>query len=222
MTTTRLSLSEVTISELQDAYRRGEATCREVTEWYLHRIDVLDRSGPTLNSVITVSPDALADADALDAALPAGGPVGPLHGVPVLVKDQVDTVGMPTTLGSQMFAEYLPDQDATVIRRLKEAGALVLAKTTLGELGGGDTHGTLFGSTRNPYDLEAHPGRLVRGRPQRLRPTSVRSRSGRRGSPRSAGRRRGTAPWGCGRPSAWSVGSVPTAAGPARTARSDR
>jgi len=158
MTTTRLALSEITIAELQAAYLRGETTCREVTEWYLGRIEALDRTGPALNSIITVSPDALADADALDAALADGGLVGPLHGVPVLVKDQVDTVGMPTTLGSRMFADYVPDRDATVVRRLKEAGALVLAKTALGELGGGDTHGTLFGSTRNPYDPERTPG----------------------------------------------------------------
>lgn len=153
-----LDLMETTVDRLQEAYRSGAATCRDVTETYLRRIEALDRGGPAINSVITVSPTALEDAEALDAALASGGPVGPLHGVPVLVKDQVDTVGMPTTLGSQLFADYVPDQDATVVRRLKEAGALVLAKTTLGELGGGDTHGTLFGSTRNPYDLERTAG----------------------------------------------------------------
>jgi Asp-tRNA(Asn)/Glu-tRNA(Gln) amidotransferase A subunit family amidase len=78
--------------------------------------------------------------------------------VPVLVKDQIDTVGMPTTLGSVLFRDYFPDQDATLVRRLKQAGALILAKTTLGELGAGDAHGTLFGSTRNPYDIERTPG----------------------------------------------------------------
>jgi len=86
------------------------------------------------------------------------GLTGALHGIPVIVKDQVDTVGMPTTLGSVLFEDYYPDQDATVTTKLKAAGALILAKATLGELGGGDTHGTLFGSTRNPYDLERTVG----------------------------------------------------------------
>lgn len=152
------SLEETTIAELQAAYAAGRLTCQEVTGWYLRRIEAYDRDGPRLNSIITVNPDVLQEAAALDAARAAGEPLGPLHGVPVLVKDQVDTVGMPTTLGSTLFADYLPDHDATVTVRLKKAGALVLAKTTLGELGGGDTHGTLFGSTRNPYDLQRTPG----------------------------------------------------------------
>lgn len=152
------SLEETTIAQLQAAYASDQLTCLEVTEWYLRRIEAYDRAGPQLNSVITVNPDVLRQASAMDAALEAGEPLGPLHGVPVLVKDQVDTVGMPTTLGSTLFAQYRPDHDATVTVKLKAAGALVLAKTTLGELGGGDTHGTLFGSTRNPYDVERTPG----------------------------------------------------------------
>lgn len=148
----------MTIAELHGAYLSGRTTCREVTEWYLRRIEAYDRSGPTLNSIITLAPDALEQADARDAALADGGLVGPLHGAPVLMKDQVDVVGTPTTLGSVLFRDYVPDRDATVTTRFKAAGALVLAKTTLGELGGGDTHGTLFGSTRNPYDLERTPG----------------------------------------------------------------
>lgn len=152
------SLTETTIADLHAAYLAGTTTCREVTQAYLARIEAYDLGGPGINSVVTVAPDALAQADALDAALADGGLVGPLHGVPVLVKDQVDTVGMPTTLGSELFRDYVPDQDATATRLLKEAGALILAKTTLGEMGGGDTHGTLFGSTRNPYDLERTPG----------------------------------------------------------------
>lgn len=148
----------MTIAELHDAYLSGQTTCREVTEWYLRRIEAYDRHGPALNSIITLNKDALEQADALDAALAKSGLVGPLHGVPVLMKDQVDVVGTPTTLGSELFRDYFPDQDALVTTKLKAAGALILAKTTLGELGGGDTHGTLFGSTRNPYDLERTPG----------------------------------------------------------------
>lgn len=142
---------EATVAGIHAAYAAGATTCRALVEWYLARIEAFDRSGPRINSVITVNPHALREADALDAARAAGGPTGPLHGIPVLMKDQVDTVGMPTTLGSVLFADYFPDQDAVVTAKLKAAGALVLAKATLGELGGGDTHGTLFGSTRNPY-----------------------------------------------------------------------
>ncbi|MCC7365112.1 MAG: amidase [Dehalococcoidia bacterium] len=85
-------------------------------------------------------------------------PAGPLHGIPVILKDQMDAKGMPTTLGSVIFKDYFPDRDAFVTTKLREAGAILLAKATLGELGGGDTHGTLFGSTRNPYDLERTAG----------------------------------------------------------------
>lgn len=149
---------ETSIIDVSAAYAAGTITCRGLVEWYLDRIEAYDRRGPAINAVITVNPQVLAEADALDGAYRTAGPRGPLHGIPVLVKDQVDTVGMATTLGSVMFADYVPDQDATVTAKLKSAGALILGKTTLGELGGGDTHGTLFGSTRNPYDLERTPG----------------------------------------------------------------
>jgi amidase len=149
---------EATVAGIAAAYAERSTTCRELVEWYLARIEAYDRAGPAINSVITINPTALDEAAALDAALHVNGPVGPLHGIPVLMKDQVDAVGMPTTLGSVLFADYVPDRDATITTKLKAAGALVLAKATLGELGGGDTHGTLFGSTRNPYDLERTPG----------------------------------------------------------------
>src|SRR5262249_12882581 len=86
------------------------------------------------------------------------GLTGPLHGIPVLIKDQLDTKGMPTTLGSILFKNYYPDKDSFVADKLRKAGAIILGKTTLGELGGGDTHGSLFGSTCNPYDLERTVG----------------------------------------------------------------
>jgi amidase len=158
MTSAPFRLQETTVAAIHSAYLAGEITCRQLTEWYLKRIDAYDLNGPAINSIVTVNPNALEEADALDAAFAERGLTGPLHGIPVLMKDQVDTVGMPTTLGSVLFKDYFPDQDATITTKLKEAGALLLAKTTLGEMGGGDTHGTLFGSTRNPYDLERTPG----------------------------------------------------------------
>jgi Asp-tRNA(Asn)/Glu-tRNA(Gln) amidotransferase A subunit family amidase len=125
---------------------------------YLDRIAAFDKQGPALNSIITLNPEAPADAERLDAVLRSSGPVGPLHGVPVILKDQIDAAGMPTTLGSVLFSDFFPDRDAFVGEKLKRAGAIILAKATLGELGQGDTHGSLFGSTRNPYDLERTVG----------------------------------------------------------------
>ena len=149
---------ETTIAEIHDAYRSGQLTCRQLVEKYLERIEGYDKNGPAINSIISVSDAALKDADRLDAAFKAGGLVGPLHGIPIIVKDQGDAVGMPTTLGSVLFKDYYPDRDAFVVDKLKKAGAIILAKATLGELGGGDTHGSLFGSTKNPYDVERTAG----------------------------------------------------------------
>ncbi len=151
-------LVETTISDVHKAFADGELTARELVQMYLDRIEAYDKAGPMINSVITISSTALAEADALDAKLKASGPVGPMHGIPVLIKDQVDTVGMPTTMGSVIFKDYFPDRDAFVVEKLKAAGAIILGKVTLGEMGGGDTHGSLFGSTRNPYDPERTVG----------------------------------------------------------------
>src|SRR5207244_3432103 len=111
-----------------------------------------------INAIITINPKALDDADRLDAALKTSGFVGPLHGIPILLKDQMDAKGMPTTLGSILFKDYYPDRDSFVAEKLRKAGAIILGKTTLGELGGGDTHGSLFGSTRNPFGLDRTVG----------------------------------------------------------------
>lgn len=151
-------LIETTIEDVQAAYRSGTLTCRQLVQMYLDRIEACDKQGPALNAIVSVNPDALNEADRLDAAFKSSGLVGPLHGIPIIVKDQADTVGMPTTLGSVLFKDYYPDRDAFVIERLRKAGGIILAKATLGELGGGDTHGSLFGSTRNPYDLERTAG----------------------------------------------------------------
>ena len=151
-------LVEATLVDIRHALEAGELSCRELVQTYLDRIDAIDRSGPGINSIISINPKALEDAAELDAARAGSGPKGPLHGVPVVLKDQIDVAGMATTLGSVLFKDYFPDRDAFVIERLKQAGAVILAKTTLGEMGGGDTHGSLFGSTRNPYALERTVG----------------------------------------------------------------
>jgi len=152
------SLMETSIAEVQRAYSEKELSARELVQLYLDRIEAYDRSGPALNSIITVHPDALDEADRLDRSLATSGAVGALHGVPVVLKDQMDAAGTPTTLGSVLLKDFFPARDAFVAEKLRAAGAIILAKTTLGELGGGDTHGTLFGSTRNPYALDRTPG----------------------------------------------------------------
>ena len=149
---------EATIDGIHAGYKSGQLTCRQVVQAYLDRIDAFDKKGPNINAMITVNADALKEADTLDAAYKSAGPVGPLHGIPVIVKDQADVKGMPTTLGSLLFKDYYPDRDSFVAEKLKNAGAVILGKATLGELGGGDTHGSLFGSTRNPYDTERTVG----------------------------------------------------------------
>ena len=149
---------ETSVDQVHAAYRTGNLTCHELVQMYLDRIDAYDKNGPKLNTVITLNPDALAEADKLDAAFKRSGFVGPLHGIPVLVKDQVDAAGMPTTLGSVVFKDYRPPKDSFVVANLRKAGAVILGKTTLGEFGGGDTYGSLFGASRNPYDLERSVG----------------------------------------------------------------
>ena len=149
---------EATIDDIQSAYKSGKLTVRQLVQMYLDRLEEYDQKGPTINAIITLNAEALKEADRLDAAFKASGTVGPLHGIPVIIKDQFDAKGMPTTLGSVLFKDYYPDRDAFVTERLKKAGAIILAKATLGELGGGDTHGSLFGSTRNPYALDRTVG----------------------------------------------------------------
>ena len=151
-------IQETTIDAVHNAYKAGQLTAHQLVELYLKRIDAYDKKGPAINSVITINPKALEEADRLDAAFKRSGLTGPLHGIPVIVKDQFDVKGMPTTLGSILFEGYYPDRDSFVAEKLRKAGAIILGKTTLGELGGGDTHGSLFGSTRNPYGLDRTVG----------------------------------------------------------------
>ena len=151
-------LLEATIDSIHAAYRSKQLTAHQLVQRYLARIDAYDKKGPSINAIITLNPHALDDADRLDSAFRSSGLVGPLHGIPIVLKDQMDAAGMPTTLGSILFKDYRPDRDAFVTEKLKKAGAIILAKTTLGELGGGDTHGSLFGSTRNPYALDRTAG----------------------------------------------------------------
>ena len=126
---------ETTIAKVQAAYQSGQLTCRELVQTYLQRIETYDQQGPAINAIITINPEALKEAQRLDEAFQASGPVGPLHGIPIIMKDQGDATPMPTTLGSVLFKDYYPERDAFVVDKLKKAGAIILAKATLGELG---------------------------------------------------------------------------------------
>lgn len=150
---------ELTIAEIHEAMRAGELTSEALVRRYLDRIEAYDREGPELNSIITVNDAAIERAATLDRRFETEGPVGPLHGVPILVKDQVMTAGLRTTFGSAAFAEFVPESDATIVTRLLEAGAVILAKTNLPDWAAGlRGFSSVLGQTKNPYALERDSG----------------------------------------------------------------
>ena len=150
------SLLEATIDDIQAAFHSGQITCRRLVELYLKRIEAYDQAGPSLNAVQNLNPRALQEAERLDAAFRSSGPAGPLHCIPVLVKDQVETSDMPTTYGSAVFQDFVPQRDATIVTKLKEAGAVILGKTTMGEFAASFI-GSAFGVVRNAYDPARNP-----------------------------------------------------------------
>jgi len=156
-----LPLEEITIGELQDGMSSGRWNSHAVVISYLHRIDAFDKRGPMINSIIEINPDALAIADAMDRERKAGHVRGPLHGIPVVIKDNIDTADrMATSAGSLALAENHAARDAFVVSRLREAGAVILGKTNLSEWANfRSTHSTSGwsgrgGLTKNPYVLD--------------------------------------------------------------------
>ena len=150
---------ERSIEDLQRAMQAGAITSRTLVDFYLARIEAYDKQGPALNAIVAVNPRAREAADALDAERASRGSRGPLHGIPVLVKDNYETVEMPTSAGSIALASFHPARDAFMVQRLKAAGAVILGKTNMHELAAGIfTIGSRFGQTKNPYDLDRNPG----------------------------------------------------------------
>lgn len=151
---------ELTIALFHAALGRGEITATELVDWYLARIEAHNLAGAELHAVVTVNPRAREDAIALDEFLAAEGKlVGPLHGVPVLVKDQAETAGLRTTFGSILFTGYVPEEDATVVAKLKDAGAVILAKTAMCDFAAGwFSSSSLTDHTKNPYAPERESG----------------------------------------------------------------
>ena len=149
-------LSEATIDDAHAALTAGQITCRALVQLYLNRIKAYDKRGPELNTVQYVNPRALEEASELDATFATSGLVGPLHCIPILLKDQVETRDMPTTYGSSLFRNFIPERDATIVIRMKKAGAIVLAKTNMGEFASRYV-GSAFGLIRNAYDPNRNP-----------------------------------------------------------------
>lgn len=152
-------VEEATVRQIHEAMKRGETSCRAITEEYIRRIEAYDRKGPSLHAVILVNPRALEEADELDRIFREKGPSGPLHGIPVLLKDNVETGDMVTTSGSLSLEHYLPDDDAFITKKLREAGALIIAKANMHEFAvWGESVSSILGQVINPYDLTRTPG----------------------------------------------------------------
>jgi len=155
---------EITIADLQGGMQSGKYTARAIAEKYLARIDQIDKRGPALNSVIEINPDALSIAEALDKERKEKGLRGPLHGIPVMIKDNIDTADrMMTTAGSLALVGSKPPKDSTVAQKLRDAGAVILCKTNLSEWANiRSEHSTSGwsgrgGQTKNPYALDRNP-----------------------------------------------------------------
>ena len=152
-------LEETTIAAIHEAMLDGRLSCRRLVEGYLARIEAYDKKGPNLNAIILVNPHALEEADRLDARMEQDGLTGPLHGIPILLKDNVETYDMPTTAGSLSLENFETHKDAWIVKKMREAGAVILAKTNSHEFAvWGETVSSILGQTYNPYDHTRTPG----------------------------------------------------------------
>ncbi|WP_420462501.1 amidase [Candidatus Palauibacter sp.] len=157
--TSVFDVAEASIPELQAALESGRVTSVDLVDAYLARIAAYDRAGPMLNAIVRVHPEARVEAERLDLERAEGRVRGPLHGIPILLKDNYDTFDMPTTGSTLALAASVPPDDAFQVGRLREAGAIILAKTNMHELAAGITSiSSLGGQTRNPYDPARNPG----------------------------------------------------------------
>jgi amidase len=150
-------IEEATIAQLHAAMRAGGLTCRALVQHYLRRIDAYDKTGPAVNALVVVNPDAVKEAEALDARFKASGPAGPLHCVPAIVKDNFETIGLQSAAGSLALKGFVSSKDAFQVRRIKEAGAIVIAKSNMAEFAFSPyetVSSVLPGYSKNPYALD--------------------------------------------------------------------
>ena len=150
-------LLEAGIEEIQAAYEAGTLTSVELVQAYLDRIAAYDRNGPAITSIISIHPDALTQAAALDEERRQNGSRGPLHGIPVLLKDNINTGDLPTTNGSAVLRGIVPPDDAVLTRELRQAGAIILGKASMGEFAAG-SYNSVVGQTTNPYNPKRDTG----------------------------------------------------------------
>jgi amidase len=153
----RVEVREASIAQLEAQLKAGRLTCRALVEQYLRRIDAYDKKGPAINAIVVLNPDALPQADDLDRRFKASGPVGPLHCVPLVVKDNFETIDLQSANGSLSLKGFVSNKDAFQVKRLKDAGALVLAKTNMAEFAFSPyetVNSILPGYTKNPYALD--------------------------------------------------------------------
>src|SRR6188768_1413128 len=152
-----VDLDQATIADVNAAFAKGTLTSEQLVQMFLARIDAYDRKGPALRAVLTINPKAIETARAMDAERKTKGPRSPLHGVPIVLKDNIDTADLPTTGGSVMLEGSIPPDDAFVVKKLRAAGAVIIAKTNLSEFASGGAHSSLGGQTLNPHDLTRTP-----------------------------------------------------------------
>ena len=150
-------VQEATIAQIHAAMKAGRLTCRGLVEQYLRRIDAFDKNGPAINAIVVTNSDALKQADAMDQRFKQSGPAGPLHCIPMLVKDNFETIGLQSANGSLSLQGYVSDRDAFQVKKIKDAGAIVIAKTNMAEWAFSPVetiNSILPGYTRNPYALD--------------------------------------------------------------------
>src|SRR5438034_8626915 len=152
-----INLDAATIADLNATFNAGTLTSEKLVQLCIARIQAYDREGPSLHAVMTLNPKALETARALDAERKAKGPRSPLHGIPVVLKDNYNTFDLPTTGGSILLEGSIPPVDAFLVKKLRDAGAVVLAKVNLSEFASGGTHSSLGGQSLNPHDLTRGP-----------------------------------------------------------------
>ena len=152
-----IDLDAATIADVNAAFAKGTLTSERLTQMFLARIDAYDRKGPGLRAVITLNPKAIDTARAMDAERKSKGPRSPLHGIPIVLKDNIDTADMATTGGSILLDGSLPPDDAFVVKKLRAAGAVIVAKVNLSEFASGAAHSSLGGQILNPHDLTRSP-----------------------------------------------------------------
>lgn len=159
-----INLETVTIKEIQEALNSGRLTSVDLTKMYIDRIEMLNTNGPGLNAVRSINPNWKKEAKSADKARKKGNAKGMMAGIPVLLKDNIDAVGMPTTGGSLALEDSFPSEDAPIVKELKEAGAIILGKVNMHELAGWVTfsspegYSSLGGMALNPYDVSLSPG----------------------------------------------------------------